>query len=105
MPKGYNDAAGPILQRKFSFIEGKPDIADLRPISMDSSESLELGRSKGKFRCVSSSGNTLVDGDTLLETGNSRNLGADFAEPFEGAEMPERPKQPISPSLGEVSHM
>lgn len=104
MPKGYNDAASPVLQRKFSFIEGKPDIADIRPILMDSSELLEHGRPKGKIRCVSSSENTLVDGDTLQDTGNSRNLGAAFTEPFWSAEMPERPKQPTLPLLGEVSH-
>ena len=98
MLKGYKDADGPMLQRKFSFIEGKPDIADIRPVLMDSSDSLEHGRSKGKIRFVGSSENTLVDGDTILYTGNSRNLRADFAE------MPERPKQPTSPSLGEVSH-
>lgn len=104
MPKGYSDAASPILQRKFSFIEGKPDIVDIRPILMDSSRLLEHGRPKGKFRCVSSSENTLVDGDTLLDTGNSRNLGAAFTEPFWSAEMPERPKQQTLPLLGEVGH-
>lgn len=104
MPKNINDAAIPILQRKFSFIEGKPDIADIRPILMDSSELLEHGRSKGKIRCLSYSDNTLVDGDTLLDTGNSRNLRADFAEPFWKAKMPQRPKQPTQPLLGEVSH-
>lgn len=105
MLKGCNDADGPILQRKFSFIEGKPDIADIRPILMDLSESLGHGSSKGEIRCVSSSENTLVDGDPLLYTGNSRNLRANFTEPFWGAEMPERPKQPTSPSLGEVSRV
>lgn len=104
MPKFIDDAATPILQRKFSFIEGKPDIADIRPILKDSSELLEYKRSKGKIRYVSSSDNTLVDGDTLLDTGNSRNLGADFAEPFWRAEMPERPRQPTPLLHEEVSH-
>lgn len=104
MPKSYNDAAIPILQRKFSFTEGKPDIVDIRPILMDPSDSLEHGRSKGKIRCVSSSENTLVDGDTLPDTGNSRNVWADFTEPLWRAEIPERPKQPTPPLLGEVSH-
>lgn len=103
MPKNINDAAIPILRRKFSFIEGKPDIADIRPILMDSSESLEQ-RPKGKIRCVSSSENTLVDEDTFLDTGHGRNVGADFAEPFWRAEMPERPKQQTPPLHEEVSY-
>lgn len=103
MPKNISGAATPILQRKFSFIEGKPDIADIRPILLDSSEFLEQRRSKGKIRCVNSSDDTLVDGDTLLDTGNGRNVGADFAEPFWRAEMPERPKQP-TPLHEDVSY-
>lgn len=104
MLKQTNDAAFPALQRKFSFTEGKPDIADIRPILMDSSEFPDQRHSKGKMRCINSSDNTLVDEDTILDNGNSRNLGPDVAEPFWTAETPERPEQPTSPLREEVSH-
>lgn len=104
MPKLAYDAAIPTLQRKFSFTEGKPDIADTRPILMDCSELPNQRTSKGKMRCVNSSDNTLVDGDTLLDNGNASNLGPDVAEPFWIAKIPERPKQPTSPLREEVSY-
>lgn len=98
MPRLINGAAIPALRRTFSFTEGKPDVADTRPILTDSSELPDQRNSKGKTRCVNSSDNTLVDGDTLLDNGKGRNLGADVPEPSWTAEMPERPKQP-TPAL------
>lgn len=102
MPKLTNDAVFPTLQRKFSFTEGKPDVADTRPILIDSSKFSDQRNSKGKMKCVNSSDNTLVEEDTLLDSGNG--VGPDVAQPFWTAEIAERPKQPTSPLHEKVSY-
>lgn len=102
MPKLTKNAVFPTLQRKFSFTEGKPDVADTRPILIDSFELSDQRNSKGKMKCVNSSDNTLVDEDTLLDNGNV--VGPDVAQPFWAAEIPERPKQPTSLLHEEVSY-
>lgn len=102
MPKLTKSAVFPTLQRKFSFTEGKPDVADTRSILIDSFELSDQRNSKGKMKCVNSSDNTLVDEDTLLDNGND--VGPDVAQPFWTAEIPERPKQPTSLLHEEVSY-
>ena len=102
MPKLTNDAVFPPLQHRFSFTEGKPDVADTRPILIDSFELSDQTNSKGKMKCVNSSDNTLVDEDTLPDNGNG--VGPDVAKPIWTAEIPDRPKQPTSLLHEEVSY-